>query len=61
MYSNTADHVLNGILRNPTSSPTALRAALAEVRSRLDAGTLELNTKEKLVHALSEVKDRLDG
>lgn len=61
MYNNTLDSVLNGILRNPLSNTAALKAAVAEVTSRLEAGTLDDKIKVKLVHALAQVKERLDG
>ncbi len=61
MYSNTPDFALNGILANPVTKPATLQACVAEVSARLEAGTLSLNMKEKLVHNLTQVKERLDG
>ena len=61
MYDNTPDFALNGVLLNPTSSDTALRNCVAEVKARFEAGQLDDVTKAKLVHALTVATERLNG
>ena len=61
MNNNTPDFALNGVLRNPLTSDNVLRQAVAEVRRRLDDGTLSDSLKPQLVDALTNVKERLNG